>query len=194
MAAAVLVAVGTFLGVGISHDFWRSHDTAASQTLRSGSAGTGTSGAYNFTPAAGSGSGSSSASDTSLRAAAAKVSPALVDINVTEGYQGGRGAATGIVLTPTGLVLTNNHVINGATQISATDIGNGHTYTATVVGYDRSHDIAVIQLNGASGLQTAQFADSPTAVGGVAVVAIGNAGAPAARPAWPPARWPALGQ
>jgi S1-C subfamily serine protease len=174
MAAAVLVAVGTFLGVGISHDFWRSHDTAASQTLRSGS--TGTSGTYNFTPAAGSGSGSASASDTSLHAAAAKVSPALVDINVTEGYQGGRGAATGIVLTPTGLVLTNNHVINGATQISATDIGNGHTYTATVVGYDRSHDIAVIQLNGASGLKTAQFADSNGASVGQSVVAIGNAG------------------
>ena len=59
-----------------------------------------------------------------------------------------------MVLTSTGEVLTNNHVINGATSIKVTDIGNGRTYTAKVVGYDASHDVAVIQLQGASGLQT----------------------------------------
>ena len=62
------------------------------------------------------------------------------------------------VLTPSGLVLTNNHVIDGARTISATDIGNGRTYSATVVGYDRSQDVALIQLNGASGLATARLA------------------------------------
>ena len=59
-----------------------------------------------------------------------------------------------MVLTSSGEVLTNNHVIDGATTINATDIGNGHTYTATVVGYDRTEDIAVIQLTRRSGLQT----------------------------------------
>jgi S1-C subfamily serine protease len=67
-------------------------------------------------------------------------------------------------------------VINGATSISATDVGNGQTYSATVVGYDRSHDIALIQLNGASGLTTAKVGDSSTATVGQAVVAVGNAG------------------
>jgi S1-C subfamily serine protease len=50
------------------------------------------------------------------------------------------------VLTSSGEVLTNNHVIEGATSIKVTDAGNGRTYPATVVGYDSSGDIAVLQL------------------------------------------------
>ena len=107
---------------------------------------------------------------------AARVDPALVDINVTLGYQSGQAAATGIVLNSSGLVLTNNHVVDGATAISATDVGNGRTYTATVLGYDRSHDIALIQLNGASGLTAAQLGDSSKVTVGQTVVAMGNAG------------------
>src|SRR6266536_3246727 len=64
-------------------------------------------------------------------------------------------AGTEIVLTADGEVLTNHHVIEGATSISVTDIGNGKTYTASVVGYDEQHDIAVLKLKDASGLQTA---------------------------------------
>jgi S1-C subfamily serine protease len=99
-----------------------------------------------------------------------------VDINVTFGYQGAQGAGTGIVLTSKGEVITNNHVINGATKISVTDIGNGKTYSANVVGYDASHDVAVLQLQGASGLTTAKIGDSSQAAVGQSVVAIGNAG------------------
>ena len=73
-------------------------------------------------------------------------------------------------------MLTNNHVIDGATHITATDIGNGKTYEATVVGYDPSHDIAVLQLQGASGLATAKLGDSSKLSVGDAVVGIGNAG------------------
>jgi len=109
-------------------------------------------------------------------AIAAAVDPALVDINVTLGYQSGRAAATGIVLNSSGLVLTNNHVVSGATALSATDVGNGRTYTATVLGYDRSHDIALIQLQGAAGLKTAPLGDSAKLAVGEAVVALGNAG------------------
>ena len=83
---------------------------------------------------------------------------------------------TGIVLTSNGEILTNNHVINGATSVSVTDIGNGKTYKATVVGYDESHDIAVLQLSGASGLTTATTGDSSTVNVGDSVVALGNAG------------------
>jgi S1-C subfamily serine protease len=107
---------------------------------------------------------------------AARVDPGLVDINVVLGYPGERGSATGMVLTPTGEVLTNNHVVNGATSISATDIGNGRTYQAHVVGYDRTHDVAVLQLEGASGLQTVTLGASSRLKLGASVTAIGNAG------------------
>ena len=86
------------------------------------------------------------------------------------------GQATGMVLTPSGVVLTNNHVIQGATSIAATDIGNGKTYSATVVGYDRSGDVAVIQLHGASGLRTVPLGDSSTVSVSNRVLALGNAG------------------
>jgi S1-C subfamily serine protease len=107
---------------------------------------------------------------------ASRVSPGLVDVTSTLGYAGATAAGTGIVLTSNGEVLTNNHVINGATSVKVTDIGNGKTYKATVVGYDASHDIAVLQLSGASGLTTAATGDSSTVRVGDKVVGIGNAG------------------
>jgi S1-C subfamily serine protease len=67
-------------------------------------------------------------------------------------------------------------VINGATSISVTDVGNQKTYTASVVGYDRTGDIAVLQLHNASGLQTANLADSSHVSVGQDVVGVGNAG------------------
>jgi S1-C subfamily serine protease len=104
------------------------------------------------------------------------VDPGLVDINTQLGAPNAQAAGTGIVLDASGEVLTNNHVINGATSISVTDVGNGQTYPATVVGYDRSHDIAVLQLQGASGLQTASIGDSSGVAVGDEIAAIGNAG------------------
>jgi S1-C subfamily serine protease len=107
---------------------------------------------------------------------AARVDPGLVDVVATDGYQQATSAGTGIVLTSNGEVLTNNHVIEGATAISVTDVGTGRTYTATVVGYDASHDVAVLQLQGASGLTTASLGDSSSVRVGDNVVALGNAG------------------
>jgi S1-C subfamily serine protease len=106
---------------------------------------------------------------------AAQTDPGLVDIYTTLGYQHAQAAGTGMVLTSSGEVLTNNHVINGATSIRARDIGNGRTYQAKVVGYDHSHDIAVLQLQGASGLPTVTLGDSASAATGQKVVALGNA-------------------
>ena len=123
--------------------------------------------------AAGGTEGAGGPSDVS--AIASKVDPAVVDVNSTFNYEGAEGAGTGIVLTSTGLVLTNNHVIDGATKLSVTDVGNGETYPATVVGYDNTHDVALVQLQGASGLTTAKLAPSSQSMG-EAVVAIGNAG------------------
>jgi S1-C subfamily serine protease len=110
-----------------------------------------------------------------LSALAAKVDPAVVHINVRLDHQNA-AAGTGIVLSSSGEVLTNNHVISGATSVSVTDVGNGQTYPATVVGHDRSHDIAVLQLQGASGLQSASIGDSSTVAVGDEIAAIGNAG------------------
>ena len=107
---------------------------------------------------------------------AQRVDPALVDVVSTLGNQGASAAGTGIVLTSNGTVLTNNHVIRGATSIKVTDVGNGRTYTAMVVGYDASKDVAVIQLQNASGLTTANLGDSSSVRSGDSVTALGNAG------------------
>src|SRR5262244_3455696 len=107
---------------------------------------------------------------------ATQTDPGLVDINTTLGYQQARAAGTGIVLTSSGEVLTNNHVINGATSIKVRDVADGRVYSASVVGYDASHDVAVIQMRGASGLPTADLGNSSTVRVGDKVVAVGNAG------------------
>lgn len=112
----------------------------------------------------------------STSAITAKVDGGLVDIVTTLGFQHARAAGTGIVLTSSGEILTNNHVIEGATSIRATDIGNGRTYRAKVVGYDRGHDVAVLMLQGASGLETVATGNSARAELGQKVVALGNAG------------------
>ena len=103
-----------------------------------------------------------------------KVSPGLVDIVSTLGYQQAKAAGTGMVVTSSGEVLTNNHVIDGATSIKATDIGNGRTYTAKVVGYSKTKDVAVLKLVGASGLDTVTLSSQAAQVG-EKVVALGNA-------------------
>jgi S1-C subfamily serine protease len=107
---------------------------------------------------------------------ASRVDPGLVDVVSTLGDQQATAAGTGIVLTSNGEILTNNHVIDGATSIKVTDIGNGRTYTATVVGYDATQDVAVIQLQNASGLTVASLGNSSTVQTGNSVVALGNAG------------------
>jgi S1-C subfamily serine protease len=106
---------------------------------------------------------------------ASQTDPALVDVVTTLGYQHGSAAGTGMVLTPNGEVLTNNHVVAGATSIKVRDVGNGRTYTATVVGYSEPNDVAVLQLSGASGLSTVRTGDSGAVAVGQKVVALGNA-------------------
>ena len=111
------------------------------------------------------------------RAIAAKVSPALVDIATDLTYQHGEAVGTGIVLTSDGLVLTNNHVISGATQVRVTDVGNSQTYTGSVVGYDRAHDVAVVQLQNASGLPHRHASATPRRCpSATEIVGLGNAG------------------
>jgi S1-C subfamily serine protease len=105
----------------------------------------------------------------------AKVSPGLVLINTTLQYNSEAAAGTGMVINADGLVLTNNHVIKGSTSITATVVATGKTYQAQVVGYDVTGDIALIQLQHASGLAVVPIGNSSAAKVGDAVVALGNA-------------------
>lgn len=120
----------------------------------------------------GGGSGSTTASGT----ATAAQQVGVVDINTVLKYQGAAAAGTGMVLTSSGEILTNNHVIDGATSISVQVVTTGRTYSATVVGTDPTEDIAVLQLQNASGLQTADVSSSKALPVGATVTGVGNAG------------------
>jgi S1-C subfamily serine protease len=201
MLGTSAICAAVLAGAVIGHEVWTTSPSSVSANggtgFTPGSSGFGNSGygggtfpgangnsntnpGFGQVPSGSSGSsgGTSSAtgSPSDVSAIAAKVAPGLVDIDSTMGYEGAGGAGTGIVISSDGEVLTNNHVIDGATKITATDIGNGKTYTADVVGYDPSHDVAILQLENASGLQTATLGDSSKVSVGDGVVGIGNAG------------------
>jgi S1-C subfamily serine protease len=116
--------------------------------------------------------GVSSATERSVVSA---VRPGLVDISSNLGYQGSQAAATGMVISNDGLVLTNNHVITDTTQLYATVLSSGKRYAAKWLGYDSTDDVAVIKLVGASNLRTVPLGDSGTVNLGDKVIAIGNA-------------------
>jgi S1-C subfamily serine protease len=108
----------------------------------------------------------------------AAVTPGLVVITSNLKYDGsGVGAeATGMIISSSGLVLTNNHVISGTTGLTARVVSTGRQYTAQWLGYDKSSDVAVIQLESASGLHTVPLGDSSTVKVGDQVIGMGNAG------------------
>jgi S1-C subfamily serine protease len=106
----------------------------------------------------------------------------VVNVTTTLGYENASAAGTGMVLTNSGEVLTNNHVIRGATTIRVADPSTGSSYVATVVGYSVSSDVAVLQLKGASHLHPISLADSSTVKIGQRVTAVGNAGGKGGKP------------
>src|SRR3989440_3002823 len=105
----------------------------------------------------------------------AALSTGVVNVTTTLGYENGSAAGTGMVLTASGEVLTNNHVIRGATTIRVAEPSSGRSYTATVVGYSVSSDVAGLQLNGASQLRPVALGNSSTRKIGQRVTALGNA-------------------
>lgn len=109
-----------------------------------------------------------------VAAVAAKVDPGIVDITSVLG-SAGVAAGTGMILTSSGDVLTNNHVVNGATSISAQIDGKGPKYRVRVLGTDVTQDVALLQLLGTSGLHTVRIGNSASLAVGDPVVAIGNA-------------------
>jgi S1-C subfamily serine protease len=105
-----------------------------------------------------------------------KVKPGLVDITSTLTYASETAEGTGMILSPSGLVLTNNHVIDGATEVTVKLADNSsQSYTARVVGYDSTDDVALLKLTGASGLATVSFGNSSQVRVGIPVLALGDA-------------------
>jgi len=125
-----------------------------------------------------SGSGSS-ATPLNVRAVQKKVLPGLVDLTSTIKYNSEMAEGTGMIISSSGLVLTNNHVIDGATTIRATLVDPGpnsaQSYSAQVVGYDVTDDVALLQMQGASGLPAESFGNSSQVTLGTQVLALGNA-------------------
>src|SRR6266702_4202561 len=106
-----------------------------------------------------------------------KVGQGIVIINTTLQYSSERAAGTGMVINAgSGLVLTNNHVIENATKITAKVAATGQKFRATVVGYDVTGDIALIRLQDPSGLHAIPIGDSSKVKTGDPVTALGNAG------------------
>ncbi|MDA8026612.1 MAG: trypsin-like peptidase domain-containing protein [Actinomycetota bacterium] len=125
----------------------------------------------------------SSNGSANIQSILAKVEPAIVDISTSgvtsNGFFGGTSsftaAGTGMIMTADGKVLTNAHVVANASQIHVTLLNQNKSYTATVIGSDPAHDVAVLQIQGASNLPTVTFGKSSSAQVGDSVVAIGNA-------------------
>ncbi|MCU1466968.1 MAG: septum formation initiator [Actinomycetia bacterium] len=169
LAAAVVTVAVAIGGIG---------GYAITRNLQTGPASVSTSSATAVTtPTTGtSGSSATGATKTKLTLAQieAAVDPALVDITATLG-DSATAAGTGMVISSTGEILTNNHVIAGATAITVQIGGTGAKYAADVVGYDTANDVAVLQIAHVSGLTTVATASASTVSTSDAVVAIGNA-------------------
>jgi S1-C subfamily serine protease len=172
---AAAVAVGATLA--LDHPA-TSTPTAASSSPAGSSAPSPSSSAPATVPSptpSSSAAGGATGSASGIQAVINKVEPGMVLINSTIQYQSESGAGTGMVINSDGLVLTNNHVIEDATKLTATVVATGKTYPVTVLGYDTTGDVALVKLQGASGLTTVPLGNSAAVKTGAAVVALGNA-------------------
>ncbi|CAN5248440.1 hypothetical protein BH09ACT10_BH09ACT10_20570 [soil metagenome] len=164
LQAAALATVAALFGAG---GFAYSHTSETPTVADSGSSQA----VFDRNPTQSQVEGSTPATD-----ATAKQESGLVYINTTLGYGAGAGAGTGMILTSDGEILTNNHVVEGATSISVQVISTGTRYDATVVGTDATNDVAVLQLENASGLDTVTTDTESTVAVGDKVTGVGNAG------------------
>lgn len=139
----------------------------------------------------GSGTGSGTTSSATASDATAEQSAGIVQISST--LTGGSGAGTGLVLDADGTVVTNHHVVAGATSLEVTVVSTGETYTARYVGGDAVSDVAVLQLEGASGLTPVDLSEDAAAVGDE-IVAVGDAGGDGGTLTASPGTVTALGQ
>jgi S1-C subfamily serine protease len=118
----------------------------------------------------------SASTESAATPATAAQEAGLVTINTVLNYDKGEQAAgTGMILTSSGYILTNNHVVESSTSISVTVESTGKTYTAVVVGTDKTADVAVLKLVGASGLDPVAFAPKEKVTVGESIYSVGNA-------------------
>src|SRR5664279_1938585 len=212
VAAAAVVAIGSTLALGHGADVAGTAVAAAVQvspaagsTVQPTAPGYGGSGGLSpyggsggLSPYGGSGGGAASGngltgpgrqglstSTSTLASAPTAQELGVVDIDTVLGYDGAQAAGTGLVLTSSGEILTNNHVVEGSTSITVTVVATGQSYQASVVGTDLTADVAVLQLGGASNLSTANLASSAVKVGDQ-VTGVGNAGGVGGTPAASP--------
>jgi S1-C subfamily serine protease len=176
VAAVAAVTVGAAIGIPALH--------AASPfaaPVQTGTPGSPVRGDYPWSGGSG-GYRGHGGSDGSASGTAATGTPAssaqsagIVIVETDVDYGEAEAAGTGMVLTPDGEVLTNNHVVAGSTAIKVEVVSTGTVYTADVVGTDATDDVAVLRLDGAHGLATADVDASGAAQVGDAVTGVGDA-------------------
>jgi S1-C subfamily serine protease len=135
----------------------------------------------------------SNAVDTTSQRIASKLDDSIVNIT-TRLSSGGAAAGTGIVISSNGLALTNNHVIADTEQLRVENAATGATHPAHVLGYSVTADVALIKIEGVSGLQAAPIGTAADLAVGDTVVGLGNAGGNGGEPSIAPGRVTALNQ
>jgi S1-C subfamily serine protease len=175
----IVAVVAASLGAGLTAYFVGSTPTSISSSQQGNGGNSGVpvfpnapSGNSGGNGSTGTGSGMSRAK---VQAVINSVRPGLVIISSNLQYQGSQAAATGMIISSNGLVLTNNHVITDTTQLYATVVATGTRYSAQWLGYDSTDDVAVIKLTGAHNLKTVPLGNSSSVKVGAGVVAMGNA-------------------
>jgi len=173
--AAVAALIGALVGAGAYGLSRRFEDATSSSSPASRTLAPLRAAAPSSSSSSGSSSGGGALRGDRLdvQAVLSKVQPAVVAIGVSGSE--GRGAGTGMILTADGEVLTNNHVIEGATKIQVTLNGESDPRPADLVGADAAADLAIVKIRGASGLPTVELGSSSDARVGDDVIAIGNA-------------------
>jgi len=170
--AVACIGVGGGTGWAVTSAALTNHSTAS---LTPGSSSTNGSGGTNTGGNSSSNGGSGSASGSDV----ARIDAAVVDINAAVASPTGTTTATvagtGMIITSSGEVLTNNHVIDDTVNITAQVDGTGPTYKVVVIGYDAADDVALVKLQGASGLPTVPLGDSSNLSVGDQLTVIGNA-------------------
>ncbi|MET3451328.1 trypsin-like peptidase domain-containing protein [Curtobacterium sp. 1544] len=179
--AIVGAAGGTALGLSTQSTTTTSSQSQGTTTLPDTGSGTDSGSGTNGFTVPGDGTGSSdgntgSSTESAATAATSAQKKGVVTINTVLNYdESSQAAGTGMILSSNGTILTNNHVIQGATSITVTDETTGKEYKADVVGTDATNDVAVLKLEGASGLSTVTLDDDGEPSTGDTVTDVGNA-------------------
>jgi putative serine protease PepD len=163
ITAVIAGLLGGGVGAGIAYAV-KGDNTTTTSSLAGSSNTTNSSSSLN----------TSSANANQVTAAAAKILPSVVTITVTAS-DGSGDEGTGIIISSTGQILTNNHVVSAAATGSTMRVtfASGKITAAKIIGRDVSSDLAVIQASGVSGLTAATLGDSSAVAVGQNVVAIG---------------------